>query len=302
MGQLEQKISMQSYLRRKSRGSYITTTLSIALVLFILGIFASVAIFGNNFARQAQDSIVLKVEMMDGLRDSRLEAFEDYLKTRPFVKYYEFVSKEEALEDWVLKTQDAVEKLGGSNPFPATFDVQLNNSYIQSDSLELIREQLMEDNLVAAVHYPFERIFKMNQNINTLSWIFLVVGALMVAVVFYLIFGTIRLSIYAQRLAIRSMQLIGASDAFIRRPFLLKGFAQGLVSAACACVLIILSYQLLRSLLEGIIYQEDQLFSPGFIGLLGGIMLFGLLLGFAGSYFAVNKYMNKNLDELMLYG
>lgn len=302
MAQYDQKISMQSYLRRKSRGSYITTTLSIALVLFILGIFASVAIFGSNFARQAQDSIVLKVEMMDGIKSSRLNAFENFLKKRPFVKSYDYVSKDEAMKDWVLKTQDAVEQLGGSNPFPATFDVQLYTKYIQEDSLEAIRTQLLEDNLVSAVHYPFERIFRMNKNIKTLTWIFLVVGVLLVAVVFYLIFGTIRLSIYAQRLAIRSMQLIGASDTFIRRPFLLKGLTQGLVSAVFACVLITLSYQLLRSLLRGIIYHGDQLFSAGFIGLLGGIMLFGLLLGFAGSYFAVNKYMNRNLDELMLYG
>ena len=293
---------MQNYLRRKSRGSYITTTLSIALVLFILGVFASIAIFGNSFARQAQDSVVLKIEMMDGIKSSRLDEFEMLLKRKDFVQSYKYVSKDEALEGWMLKTQDKVEALGGTNPFPATFDVKLEPEYIATDSLDKIREEMIADNLVAEVHYPMERIFKMNQNIKTLTWIFLGVGILMIAVVFYLIFGTIRLSIYAQRLAIRTMQLIGASDAFIRKPFLLKGLAQGLASASIAGVLISLSYQLLRWFLQGMIPQEGPLFSPGFIGLLGGIMLFGLLLGFSGSYFAVNRYMNRNLDELMLYG
>ncbi|MEL6250623.1 MAG: permease-like cell division protein FtsX [Bacteroidota bacterium] len=293
---------MQNYLRRKSRGSYITTTLSISLVLFILGVFASIAIFGNSFARQAQDSVVLKIEMMDGIKSSRLDEFEMLLKRKDFVQSYKYVSKDEALEGWMLKTQDKVEALGGTNPFPATFDVKLQPEYIATDSLDKIREEMIEDNLVAEVHYPMERIFKMNQNIKTLTWIFLGVGILMIAVVFYLIFGTIRLSIYAQRLGIRTMQLIGASEGFIRKPFLLKGLMQGLASASIAGILITLSYQLLRWFLQGMIPQEGPLFSPGFIGLLGGIMLFGLLLGFSGSYFAVNRYMNRNLDELMLYG
>ena len=169
MAQFNQKNPIESYLRRKSRGSYITTTLSIALVLFILGVFASIAIFGRDLARKAQDSIVLKIEMADGIKTARLTDFEMNLKTSSFVQSYKYVSKDEALETWQIKTGDQVENLGGSNPFRATYEVKLEREYIRTDSLDAISNRLKEDNLVLEVYYPTEQIFKMNEKLLSIQ-------------------------------------------------------------------------------------------------------------------------------------
>lgn len=288
-----------SYFKRRSRGTYLTALISIALVLFFMGLFASMSIFGSAFASRAQESITMQVLLIDGISQDRLQALENHLHEQPYILGLVYISKEEAGRIWSENTGDDMSILGGTNPFPASFSVQLEPVYIQIDSLQRIRGELGKELIVSEVIYPVEMIMQMNQNVRVFSLIFLLIGLILIAVAFFLIFGTIRLSIYAQRLAIRTMQLIGASRSFIRKPFLLKGLSQGGLAGLLACGLLVATLLLISNQLEVINLEMESLLSSSFIGLLAGIVLFGLILGFSGSYFAVNKYLNRNLDELM---
>ncbi|MDX2249298.1 MAG: permease-like cell division protein FtsX [Bacteroidia bacterium] len=296
-----EKIPYQTrYLKSKSRSTYITSLLSISLVLFFLGLFIALVLFGGAFAQNAREAIVMKVFLHDGIRNEVLKDLEKRLGTMPFVREIRYVSKEEAGKTMLEKTgEDVTALMDGVNPLLASFNVKLYPSYIQADSLIDIQEKLSQEKIVAEVAYPADMIINLNRNIQIISLVFLTVGLILIGIGFYLIFGTIRLAIYAERLTIRSMQLIGATQSFIRRPFLINGMTQGGLAGIIASALLIVSVVFLRRWLESL--QLGGSFSLGgtLIGLLAGIVLFGLALGLSGSFFAVNKYLNRNLDELL---
>lgn len=289
-----------AYFRRRSRNTYLTTLGSISLMLFFLGLFATITIFGRSFAGYAREAIVMKIFLHDGIDSVERNRFIDQLSKAPYTRSLRYINKEEAQDIMFARTGEDVLKLtDGVNPFLASLDIQLNDLYINLDSLRPIRTKLEQELLVAEVSYPAEMINIVSKRMNMIGFVFLLTGAILVAIVLYLIFSTIRLSIYAQRLIIRSMQLIGATNAFIRRPFVINGFLQGLLSGVIASVLLIGSMYFVRQYLIEMGLDEQVQPNLEFIGILVGIVLFGTILGFSGSFLAVNRYLNKNLDELM---
>lgn len=289
-----------SYLRKRSRSAYITTLLSIALVLFFLGLFVGLGLYGAAFARYARSSLAMQVFLFDGIGEEQRSDLAAKLEAMPAVRSVKYITKEEAGRDLVERTGvDVDEVLGGVNPIPPSFQVQFHPAYAYSDSLPRIREAIEEEVIVAEVSYPLETLQDLNENLKAWRVIIIVVGLLLVSIALYLIFGTIRLAIYAQRLTIRSMQLIGATRQFIRKPFVWRGVWQGSVAGVVACLLLILTYSFIQRLITGWGLDQGFQMTVEWIGLLGGIILFGLLLGLMGSYFAVNRYLNKDLDELM---
>ncbi|MEZ4772833.1 MAG: permease-like cell division protein FtsX [Bacteroidia bacterium] len=288
------------YLKSKSRSTYVTSLLSISLVLFFLGLFLALILFGGAFARNAREAIVMKVFLHDGIKTEALKDLESRLAAMPFVRELRYISKEEAGEIMLEKTgEDVKSMMDGVNPLLASFNVNLYPSYIAADKLAEIQTTLSQERIVAEVAYPADMIINLNRNIQIISLAFLTVGLILVGIGFYLIFGTIRLAIYAERLTIRSMQLIGATQGFIRRPFLINGLTQGGLGGLIASGLLIISVVFLRRWLESMNLGGSFSLGGTLIGLLAGIVLFGLALGLSGSFFAVNKYLNRNLDELM---
>lgn len=270
-----------------------------ALMLFFLGLFASYLILGKQFAKRIQEAVRLEIQINDGVAAEELDRFARDIGKAPFAESVEYVSKSDALAEYQERFgTDVTEMLNGFNPLLASFRVKLWASYIRQDALEEIESELSQDHVVASVEYPLEAILRLQKNMQRVAWMTLVLGVLLLAIAFYLIFGTIRLGIYARRLAIRTMQLIGATDGFIRKPFMINGLMQGGLAGALACVLIVLAWWTL-SLWSPEPLPMWHLTSSAFIGLLGGILLLGLLLGWTGSYLAVNRYLNKDLDQLM---
>ena len=289
-----------SYLKRRSRSAYATSLVSIALVLFFLGLFATLALFGQTFARYAQHSIAMKVFLHDGASAEQLAEFRETLASRPFVADFVFISKEEAGQILMASTGEDILKLtDGINPLPASFNVRLASRYIVADSLEAIRSELLAHRVVADVAYPAETIVAVNRNVQVITFVFVLTGLILVFIALYLIMSTIRLTIYAQRLTIRSMQLIGATNGFIRRPFLLRGLSQGALGGLAACGLLLLTLVVIRIRMNWLDFTDRISMTGEFIGILGGIVLFGMVLGIIGSYVAVNKFLHKNLDELI---
>jgi cell division transport system permease protein len=288
------------YLKKRSRSQYISSLVSIALVLFILALFATASLFGKTFARYARATIVMKVFLHDGIPPAQQEAFIATLASEPFVRNTAFVSKDDAGRFLLERTgEDIRELMDGLNPLLASVDVYLQEGYINLDSLAAIQSRLEAHKIVAEVAYPAEMVEAVSRNARTFALIALFVGLLVVAISFYLIFGTIRLSIYAKRLTIRSMQLLGATRSFIRRPFLLTGISQGLFAGLLAVVLLLILLAGLQFRFPEIDLTEILFPSWEFIGILCGIVLFGTVLGLSGSFLAVNTYLDKNLDEII---
>ncbi|MEM6764298.1 MAG: permease-like cell division protein FtsX [Bacteroidota bacterium] len=274
--------------------------ISISFVLFFIGVFASIVIFGNAFANYAQESIVMKVFLHDGLSEGGSEDFISKLEQKPYVSNFRYVSKEEAGEILISRTnENFMEIMDGVNPLLNSINVSLKPDFIRVDSLDRIKQELESHLVVAEVEYPGEMVAVVKKNIGAVTIIVIFLSFVLMALAFYLIFGTIRLAIFAKRLNIRTMQLIGATQAFIRKPFLLNGSIQGGISGILAAILLISTFYIIQSRLTSSGLMEGITIGGELIGLLSGIILFGALLGFVGSFLAVNRYLNKKLDELM---
>ena len=291
----------QRQLRNRSSMAAITTVMSMSLMLFFLGLFASYLLLGQRYAQRVEEAVSLDIQLIDDANPSAMDQLARKLKNASFTRSVEFVDKQQALGEYQQKfggEEDLTAPLGGLNPLPSSFRVKLLPDYIQADSLAKIRESLGEEVIVSVVEFPLDQMVKLRENLQVVSWLMLGIGLALLGIAFYLIFGTIRLGIYAQRLAIRSMQLIGATEGFIRRPFVIRGIVQGGISGITGCLLVLAAWGML-ALWSPTPLPMWHLRSADFIGLLLGIVLIGLLLGWAGSYLAVNRYLNKDLDKLM---
>ncbi len=289
-----------TYLKRKSRSNFITSLISISFVLFFLGVFSVLILFGRTFTRNAKESILLKVFLIEHAEPFEQETFMDSLMRKPYVLRTKFVSKEEAGEQLLQKTgEDVLELLGGVNPLMPSINVQIDQQYMNSDSLDMIKEDLSMSSIVSEVVYPLEMINSATRNIDILTIIFSILGIVLLIIAFYLIIGTIRLSIYAQRMTIRTMQLIGATHTFIRKPFILNGLIHGLSASVIAGLLLMGSLHVFNRWMKDLGLLNNISIQKEFIGLLVGIVLFGTALGIIGSYWAVNRYLDRNTDELV---
>ena len=288
------------YIRKQSRRNYLSSLLSIAFILFLLGFFAMIAFVANSFTDYAHESIFMKVFLHEGSDGDERVALAERLKASDFVRDFEYVSKEEAGKILFQKTgEDVVELLGGTNPFLSSYNIRLKRAYVDADSLQQIKTTLLEEVMVSDVAYPVEMIKMVSKNARLLTFFSILSGLLISVIAFYLILGTIRLSVYAQRLSIRTMQLIGATRSFIRRPFIVRGLLQGLLASVLALILMGLLLMILQMRLRNFEFLRELFLDGQFVAIMAGIVLFGAVLGFTGSYFAVNKYLDKNLDEII---
>ncbi len=288
------------FWRRRSRNNYVTATLSMGLVLLFLGVFVGVILFGQQLADRLRSKLEMKVFLHDGIGELQLQELEVQLRHHPAITSVRFISKDAAARLMLERTgEDVPLALDGVNPLPASYNLLITPQYMQFDSLTMLRADLEAKRPVSEVVYEGERLNQLNHNIQVLSWLVLGIGLILILVSFYLIFTTIRLNIFAKRLVIRSMELVGATRNFIRRPFLWQGAAQGLLSGLLASAGLTGFYQLSQDWLLKADLPKIEINQIGQIGLLSGIVLFGLLIGTLGSYLAVNRYLNRSLDELV---
>ncbi|MFN0200729.1 MAG: cell division protein FtsX [Bacteroidia bacterium] len=291
--------SEHSYLKSRARSQFISATLSIAMVLLLLGLFATLAVFGRKFIAYAKESMQMKVFLNEGVKVEDRNALLDELKLKPYTAKATYISKEEASKILLARTGEDVKKLmGGINPLLASINVKLKARYVDADSFTIIQKALMNKAIVAEVNYPVNMITTLNRNASYLFIISLIFIIIAVIITFYLVVNTIRLSIYAQRLSIRTMQLIGATESFIRAPFLRSGIWQGFLGGIIAVALLCSLLFFVNLRLASVSLSTNFVISPEFFVLMLGIVLFGAFLGYVGSYLAVNKYLNRSLEEL----
>ena len=230
--------------------------------------------------------------LKDGITEIQTSTFQKKLEVENFTKSVNFISKEQATEE--LKTdlgEDFVEFLGYS-PLLSSIDVKLNADYANTDSLQQITAELMADPVVFEAYYQKDLVDKLNSNVKRLSFFLLVFCILLFFIAFVLINNTIRLSVYSKRFLIRTMRLVGATDSFIQKPFLMKGLYQGFYSSIFAVFMMIGALQLVQEDALNI----DDLKIIGIVFIL--IFLSGLILSLFSTFFAVKKYLQLNENEL----
>ncbi len=295
-----------AYIKSRTRSTFYTSLFIISLVMFVLALFAGVTVFSYVELEKAQEDIVMMVTLPDNVDDGQIDAFEGFLMEQPYVKDIEYISKEDAGELFMEDLgEDFLNIMDGVNPLPASFDIRLHAAYIQSDSLDQINEMILGQEFIKIedITYPMEEIKTLRERTWERTKMAIGIGLLVALIGFFIVNGTVRLAVYSKRLVIRSMQLIGATNGFIRRPFIKLGILQGLLGAIVACIFLVALVFLIPRLEVGIYSQSEAIkelpFRIEFVTLLGGIIIFGTILGWLSSSWAVNRFLNKNLDQLI---
>lgn len=299
----------KNFLKSKTRSTFLTSMVTISLVLFFLNLFAAGAIYSHILFEYTQENFEVMVELPDHVSAEKQAAFGSFLEGQPFVKTLSYISKDEAGSIFSeANGKEFMEIMDGLNPLPASYNFKLNIDWIQSDSVEKIQNLIESQNIlkVQDVTYPIAEIEQLKENTYGFIKIGILIGALVTLIAFFIVNSTVRLAIYGKRLMIRSMQLIGATNGFVRWPFVKMGMLQGFLGAVLANLLLIGLVFSLRFLnlgpgaveMDGFTLNE-MLMRPEFLFLSGGIVIFGTLLGWLSSSWAVSRFLNRSLDQLM---
>ncbi len=281
--------------KRQLRNSYLTTVISIALVLFLLGAVGYLMLNAQRLSNYVKENIGFNVVLKDNVREAEVRRLQKYLDASSYVKSTEYIDKERAAEE--LKAQlgeDFVDFLG-YNPLLSSIEVKLFAEFANPDSIKKVEEIFVSFPQVKEVFYQKNLIHKVNENVNKISLVLLAFSALLLLIAIALINNTIRLSIYSKRFLINTMQLVGATKGFIRQPFISTSLLHGFVGAVLANGLLAGGVYILHKELGGFI-GFDNIELVGILFIL--VILVGMLLSFVSTYFAVNKYLRLKTDQL----
>ena len=212
----------------------VAATISTTLVLLLLGMALFSVLAARNLSVYVRENINFSLVLDDGTDQRDILHLQRSLEKQPFVKEMTYVSKEEALEDYVRETGTDPRRFAGFNPLRASLEIRLKSAYVHADSIARLEEQLGQEALVKDVVYRQELVDAVNRNIGRISLLLLGLAALLLLISFALINNTIKLAIYAKRFLIHTMKLVGAPWGFIRRPFLWRNFWTGLFAGLLA--------------------------------------------------------------------
>jgi len=285
------------YLNRRVRSNYLTSMFSIALVLFLLGIFCLAALTGNEVVRVAKEELEMQVLLTSEVTEDQRFALQESLRSLPSVKTVRYESPEDAGKEFIESTGEQFkEALENFNPFRPVIMLTLKSEFLNKGYIDSLKTNLDENPIVVEVDYPIELLSKVETNVSVLRKLVAGIGILLLFVAYLLILNTIRLVVYSKRLLIRTMQLIGAKSNFIRAPFLRKGLLQGGLSGLLASVGL---FSLMYAFTLEFPGYSRLLENEAFIGLYLGLILTGAFLGLVSSFHAVNRYLNKPLDQIV---
>lgn len=289
--------------RKKKLGSYpyAMVIFSITLALFVIGLFGILLIHAGKLSNIVKQSIEVQVYLDRNLTETQLVAVQNRLAKKEFIAYdgskarIRFFSKEEGAKEFIKETGEDFLNFLGENPLRDAYILNIAPEFANSANLKKIKTDLENIPGVFEVQYVESLIDSINSNIQKLSIILLSFAAILVLAVIILINNTLKLALFSQRFLIRSMQLVGATPAFIQRPFLSRATWQGLVSGLLASVMLL-------GLLQYAYYQIKELYvlrDEFQIGvLLLALIFLGSLLGFISSFRAIKKYLGMSLDDL----
>lgn len=275
--------------------SYVTSVISISLVLVLVASAAILALSAGSVARYFKENMAVSVLLKQSTREDEGRRFSEQLAEKEFVKESRFISKEEGAEEMKALLGDDFLSVFESSPIPISIDLRLDGDYVTKDSINVIKSSLLENSLVDEVVYQETLVETLNENLGRIGLILGIVILLLLLISFALINNTVRLNIYARRFTIHTMSLVGAVRSFIARPFLRRAAIQGLVAGVLASgsLLAVILYFTRDSELLGQLLDMRMVY-----GVLAGTVLLGILICILSTLLVVNKVAYIDKDDL----
>lgn len=280
---------------KKTKAIYISTVFGIAMVLLMVGMLGLILVHANNLSRYIKENMVVNVFVDEGARETDVLQFQRELDNNRYVKRTQYVSKELAARNLQKDLGEDFVKFLGVNPLSQSIDVYMKADYANNADLTRFANDLRKNPLVKEVKYQQSLVEQMNKNLTAISLVILAFAGIFVVVSVALINNTIRLAIYSQRFLIKSMQLVGATKAFIRKPFLLYGIWHGLLGALIAIILLVgILYLAYHQIPDLVVLQNPFEFVVVFLGLVA----LGIFIAGFSTFLAVNRFLRLKIYQL----
>lgn len=287
--------SFEKYQKRRLRSSYFSVTVSIALVLFLLGILAFLVINAQSIAREVRENFTITVILHSDTPEADARQFQKTLELREEIKSTEFIPRDEAARE--LKEELGEDFVGflGINPLQDAININLTSDFVETGNIEEFSDEILSNGFINEVQYDPDLLQLINENIQRIG-IFLIGGAVLLLLVSVtLINSSIRLSIYSRRFLIKTMQLVGATRLFIQKPFMRKGIRLGLMGGLVANLLLAALFTYFYYYIPTLDFLSNPLYMAG---VSVGLVLLGVLISWLCTIFAVNKYLKLKTDQL----
>ncbi len=283
------------YSKRRLTSSSITTIVSLSLVLFMLGLLGIIILNAHKLADNVKENIGFQVILNDNVKDVDVARLTKTLDASDYVKSTEFITKEEAAARLQKDLGEDFIDFLGFNPLLSSINVHLKAEYANADSLAWIEKDMLDTKLVKEVIYQKSLVTMINENVQKISLVILGFSSLLMVIALALINNTIRLSIYSKRFIIKTMQLVGATQGFIRRPFVLNGIKHGIYGAVIAIVMLIGVLYFAQKQLPELQELQDQNMLATLFAI---VIVLGIVISWISTSMAVRKYLRLKSDDL----
>ncbi|GAB4026584.1 cell division protein FtsX [Spirosoma koreense] len=288
---------------KKTVGAYPSGIIlfSLTLALFLIGFCGLLAIQSKQLVTSIRENYEVRVFLDKGLSSKKIGALHRTIAEQPYVlvsngtPQVTLVTKDEAAKEFIAETKEDFSKFLGENPLRDSYRIKLNEAYFEEAKLQEVKHDLEQINGVFEVVYQENLVDNINRNITKIYMVMSAFALVLLLIIVVLMNNTIRIALHSQRMLIRSMQLVGATNSFITRPFLGRGMWQGFLAGLIAIALLLIGWEIAKQNLPELgAFQDLQKIAALMAGLLG----LGILIGFLSTFQAVNRYLGLTLDEL----
>jgi len=287
--------SFENYNKRRLISSYFSVVLSIFLVLFLLGALGLFVINSKKITNDFKENIPMTVFFDNDANDSVISAFDTEMKNAKFIKDYAFVHKDSAAKNNVdIVGKDFMEFLG-FNPLQNSFDIHLKGDYVITDSIKKIERNIRKNEMVSEIIYDKELVDMVNNNVTKISLWILIISAILTVVAMLLINSSLRLSVYSHRFTIKTMQMVGATKSFIRKPFIWRSIKLGLIGSGLAIIALLALVFYVDGLFPSLGIAKDYV-SIAIVIL--GVLVVGIVITSISTFFATQRFLNLKTDDL----
>ncbi len=287
--------SFDKFQKRRLISSYFSVVLSVFLVLFMLGMLGLFIINSKRLSDNFKEDIVMTVFFKNEANDSVFKAFATSIKKTKFAKDCKYVSKEQAAKDHKDIVGDNFMEFLGGNPLQNSFDIHLKADYVTNPGFYKVEGQIRANPMVADIVYDKQLITLVNDNVKKISMWVLIISGIFAFIAVLLINSSLRLSIYANRFIIKTMQMVGATKAFIRKPFVRRSIVLGLIGSLLAILSLIGVLLYINNNYPSLEIFKDQL--PTIL-VLCGVLVVGALITWLSTHFATQRFLNLRTDDL----
>jgi cell division transport system permease protein len=284
-----------SYQKRRLQSSYISVVVSIALVLFMVGVLGLILLKSSKVANHIKEKVAFTLFIKDKVTQKKIKSFRESLLKETFTKKAIYTSKTQAAKKYSEEIGEDFLQFLGNNPLKNGIDIYLKAAFVTPEKMQDLETRFLKNAFVADVSYDKSLINLLTKNIKRISFWLLVFSGFFSLVAMILINSSIRLSIYSKRFNIKTMQMVGATKRFIRKPFIWRSIKLGMIGALLALIGLAVVIYYLDKYIPSLDLLKDYL---SLAYLVGGVLLSAFIITWVSTFFATQRFLNLKTDEL----